>query len=197
MPRIPGAVASPGRLLATPVAVSLCCPLGWGGMALAARCSRRPGMTCRLCFHSGASYLSCVCHSNKQCLCPKSLRCPSVVCLCFSHHHPLSLGLIGHWPLKGATGLGWGHLPPLRLVGKERDEPASQGKRDQKNPVPAPASSLHEQFLLFRNCFKCYLLYEPCHFQVRELCPSATHPRSLGTVTAWLLCLLPSVDQGF
>lgn len=134
---------------------------------------------------------------NKQCLCPKSLRCPSVVCLCFSHHHPLSLGLIGHWPLKGATGLGRGHLPPLRLVGKERDEPASKGKRDQKNPVPAPVPSLHEQFLLFRNCFKCHLLYEPCHFQVRELCPSATHPRSLGTVTAWLLCLLPSVDQGF
>lgn len=70
-------------------------------------------------------------------------------------------------------------------------------EKDQKNPVPAPVPCLREQFLLFRNCFKCRLLYEPCHFQVRKLCPSATHPRSLGTVTAWLLCLLPSVDQGF
>lgn len=34
-------------------------------MALAARCPQHPGMTCRLCFYAGASYLSCTCHLIK------------------------------------------------------------------------------------------------------------------------------------
>lgn len=45
-------------------------------MALAARCPQHPGMTCRLRFYAGASYLSCTCHSINSVCAP----CPSTVC---------------------------------------------------------------------------------------------------------------------
>lgn len=75
----------------------------------------------------------------------------------------------------------------------------SKGKRETRRiqpPLQSPPC-LNNFCSFFGNCFKCRLLYEPCHFQVRELCPSPPYPRSLGTVTAWLLCLLPSVDRDF
>ncbi|CAD7670126.1 unnamed protein product [Nyctereutes procyonoides] len=51
-----------------------------GNMALAARCPQHLGMTCRLCFYTGASYLSCTCHSINSVCTPHVF---TVICLLF------------------------------------------------------------------------------------------------------------------
>ncbi|XP_049482623.1 LOW QUALITY PROTEIN: integral membrane protein GPR137-like [Panthera uncia] len=69
------AASSPGQLLATLVVVSLCCPLGWGAWPWLPDALQHLGMTCRLCFYTGASYLSCTCGSiNSVCAPQKKIN---------------------------------------------------------------------------------------------------------------------------
>jgi hypothetical protein len=59
---------SSGRLLAAPIVVSLCHPPKMETRPQDTRCPQCPGMTCHLCFHTGAGYLSCAYHSiNRGC----------------------------------------------------------------------------------------------------------------------------------
>lgn len=58
-------------------------------MALAARCPQHPGMSCHFGFYTGASYLSCTCHSiNTVCALSPFTVCqlsayvsPAIACL--------------------------------------------------------------------------------------------------------------------
>lgn len=98
-----------------------------GDMALAARCPQHPGMTCRLRFYAGASYLSCTCHSINSVCAP----CPSTVCqlsvLLESSHVWLkadqTLAIEGGRRASGATYLpqagGQGEGGTCRLSGRE------------------------------------------------------------------------------
>lgn len=65
---------SSSGLLADPIVVSLCHPPKMGTRSQDTRCSQCPGMTCHLCFHTGAGYLSCAYHSiNRGCAPPSFL----------------------------------------------------------------------------------------------------------------------------
>lgn len=80
------AVPSSSQPFAAPVVVSLCHLPKMGGMGLAASCPQCPGMTYRLRFHTGASYLSCACHSiNSVC----ALVSSPVSLICFMFLSPL------------------------------------------------------------------------------------------------------------
>lgn len=103
-------------------------------MALAARCPQHPGMTCRLRFYAGASYLSCTCHSINSVCAP----CPSTVCQLsvLLESSPLWLKADQTLAIEGGRRVQ-GPLTSPRLVSREREEPAGlEGRETTRALLP-------------------------------------------------------------
>lgn len=110
-------------------------------MALAARCPQHLGMTCRLRFCTGASCLSCICHSIKQCPCPSSARRVSPVCFVVHALWPLQLKAEQN-PGPPKVWLGWAGVTYPTQAGGQGEGGACSLRGKETRRVCSHSSSL-------------------------------------------------------
>lgn len=104
-----------------------------GGRGLAARCPQHLGMTCRLHFCTGATYLSCTCHSINSVCAPRPFAVLSIVAFVFFARWPVQLKADQTQALPGCGWGGRGHLPDLGWWAGRGRSLQSEGKGGQKS----------------------------------------------------------------